>query len=735
MFSLLWSEHCAYKHSKKLLRTLPTEGPQRRHGPGRERRRGRRRRRPGGRVQGRVAQPPERGRAVPGRGHRRRRDPARHLRDRRAADRGARLAALRRARRSARSRYLLDRAVAGIGHYGNSIGVPTVGGEVYFEGPYEQNCLVNAMALGLARADDMIRSAAAGVGNVLVLFGASTGRDGIGGASVLASRRARRGRRGQAPDRPGRRPVRGEEAARVLARAARARAARLAAGPRRRGPDLVARRRWRPRARSASTSTSRACRCARPTWSRSRSWSPSRRSGCSASSSPRASTRCSRVCEKWEVHGTAIGDGHRHARTCASATATQVVGDMPVAALVDDCPLYDLAPGQAVRAAVPRAAARCSTPTRPDARSLLALLRLAEHRLAPAALPAVRLARAVAHRAPARAGRRRRAAAAGGQRDRDVDRRQRPPGRRRPVLGDGRRRARVRGEPRVRRRRAARHDEQPELRQPREAAHRLAAHRGRARPRRRVPRARRADRRRQRLALQRGRRRARSTRRRSSAWSASCPTPRAPGGSGFAREGDAVGARGPVRTPSLAGVRAGQAARRGAARRAARGRRRPRVRARSGGDPRRRPRRRRSSSATTSPRAACSSRSPSAAWPAARRDARRSATSGRRPSALLFGEGPGGFVVSGPARGARARSGERIPLDVFGDGRRRRAGRSTSDGGARWSLDELREAHGALGAALPVARSLGVQPAAALDSRRRHRYARGLPWTLFDCDA
>src|SRR3712207_1182001 len=88
---------------------------------------------------------------------------------------------------SARSRYLLDRAVAGIGHYGNSIGVPTVGGEVYFEAPYEQNCLVNAMALGLARAEDMIRSAAAGVGNVLVLFGASTGRDGIGGASVLAS--------------------------------------------------------------------------------------------------------------------------------------------------------------------------------------------------------------------------------------------------------------------------------------------------------------------------------------------------------------------------------------------------------------------------------------------------------------------------------------------------------------------------------------------------------------------
>src|SRR5205807_4305972 len=88
---------------------------------------------------------------------------------------------------SERSRYLLDRAVAGIGHYGNSIGVPTVGGEVYFEEPYEQNCLVNAMCVGLGERGRLVRSAAAGPGNVVVLMGASTGRDGIGGASVLAS--------------------------------------------------------------------------------------------------------------------------------------------------------------------------------------------------------------------------------------------------------------------------------------------------------------------------------------------------------------------------------------------------------------------------------------------------------------------------------------------------------------------------------------------------------------------
>src|SRR6185503_6320658 len=86
-----------------------------------------------------------------------------------------------------RTRYLLERVVAGIGAYGNSVGVPTVGGEVVFEPSYEQNCLVNAMCVGLAPAERLIRSAAAGPGNVIVLLGARAGRDGIGGASVLAS--------------------------------------------------------------------------------------------------------------------------------------------------------------------------------------------------------------------------------------------------------------------------------------------------------------------------------------------------------------------------------------------------------------------------------------------------------------------------------------------------------------------------------------------------------------------
>src|ERR671915_770612 len=186
MFSLLWSEHCSYKHSKRLLRTLPTEGERVVMGPGEN----------AGAVSvggGLVAAfkveshnhpsavEPFQGAATGVGGI---------LRDVFAI--GARPIAVLDSLRfgeptSARSRYLLDRAVAGIGHYGNSIGVPTVGGEVYFEGPYEQNCLVNAMCLGIAPRERLIRSAAAGVGNHLVLLGARTGRDGIGGASVLAS--------------------------------------------------------------------------------------------------------------------------------------------------------------------------------------------------------------------------------------------------------------------------------------------------------------------------------------------------------------------------------------------------------------------------------------------------------------------------------------------------------------------------------------------------------------------
>jgi phosphoribosylformylglycinamidine synthase len=186
MFSLLWSEHCAYKHSRKLLRRLPTEGERVVMGPGEN----------AGAVDIGAgyaiafkveshnhpsAVEPFQGAATGVGGI---------LRDVFAL--GARPIAILDSLRfgeldSVRSRHLLDGAVRGIGHYGNSIGVPNVGGEIYFEGPYEHNCLVNAMCVGIAKQADMVRAAAAGVGNAVVLMGASTGRDGIGGASVLAS--------------------------------------------------------------------------------------------------------------------------------------------------------------------------------------------------------------------------------------------------------------------------------------------------------------------------------------------------------------------------------------------------------------------------------------------------------------------------------------------------------------------------------------------------------------------
>jgi phosphoribosylformylglycinamidine synthase len=186
MFSLLWSEHCAYKHSRKLLRKLPTEGARVLMGPGEN----------AGAVD--VGSGHAVAFKVESHNHPSAVEPFQGaatgvggiLRDVFAL--GARPIAVLDSLHfgeldSERSQYLFEHVVAGIGHYGNSIGVPTVGGEIYFEEPYEQNCLVNAMCVGLARADRMVRAAASGPGNAIVLMGAATGRDGIGGASVLAS--------------------------------------------------------------------------------------------------------------------------------------------------------------------------------------------------------------------------------------------------------------------------------------------------------------------------------------------------------------------------------------------------------------------------------------------------------------------------------------------------------------------------------------------------------------------
>ncbi|MEW6582268.1 MAG: phosphoribosylformylglycinamidine synthase subunit PurL, partial [Actinomycetota bacterium] len=186
MFSLMWSEHCSYKHSKKLLRGLPTTGPHVLQGPGEN----------AGVVD--VGDGWAVALKVESHNHPSAVEPFEGaatgvggiVRDIMAM--GARPVALLDSLRfgpltSARSRHLFTRAVAGIGHYGNCIGVPTVGGEVAFEDCYEDSCLVNAMCVGVLRPGELLRSAAQGPGNALVLIGNRTGKDGIGGASVLAS--------------------------------------------------------------------------------------------------------------------------------------------------------------------------------------------------------------------------------------------------------------------------------------------------------------------------------------------------------------------------------------------------------------------------------------------------------------------------------------------------------------------------------------------------------------------
>jgi phosphoribosylformylglycinamidine synthase II len=186
MYSLMWSEHCSYKHSRKALKMFPTTGEFVLQGPGENA--GVISVGDGWAVAFKMeshnhpsAIEPYQGAATGVGGI---------MRD--IFTMGARpIASLDSLRfgtlDKARQRYLFEGSVAGIGGYGNCLGVATVGGEVYFEEAYEGNCLINAMTIGLMREEDLTRAVAAGPGNLLLLIGSTTGRDGIGGASTLAS--------------------------------------------------------------------------------------------------------------------------------------------------------------------------------------------------------------------------------------------------------------------------------------------------------------------------------------------------------------------------------------------------------------------------------------------------------------------------------------------------------------------------------------------------------------------
>ncbi|EMW5901472.1 phosphoribosylformylglycinamidine synthase subunit PurL [Enterococcus faecium] len=185
LFSVMWSEHCSYKNSKPVLRKFPTRGPHVLQGPGE--------------GAGIVdigdglavvfkaeshnhpsAVEPYEGAATGVGGI---------IRD--IFSMGARPIALLDSLRfgeldNPRTKYLLEEVVAGIGGYGNCIGIPTVGGEIAFDPCYEGNPLVNAMCVGLIEHKDIQKGQAAGVGNSIMYVGAKTGRDGIHGATFAS---------------------------------------------------------------------------------------------------------------------------------------------------------------------------------------------------------------------------------------------------------------------------------------------------------------------------------------------------------------------------------------------------------------------------------------------------------------------------------------------------------------------------------------------------------------------
>jgi phosphoribosylformylglycinamidine synthase subunit PurL len=181
VFSLLWSEHCGYKHSGLLLKRFPTDSPRVLQGPGEN----------AGVVD--LGKGEAVAFKVESHNHPSAVEPFQGaatgiggiLRDIIAM--GARPVALLDGLRFGEPDDHFERAVAGIANYGNSVGVPTVGGDTVFDPAYADNCLVNAMCVGLLPTERVLSARATGVGNVVFLYGATTGRDGIGGASVLAS--------------------------------------------------------------------------------------------------------------------------------------------------------------------------------------------------------------------------------------------------------------------------------------------------------------------------------------------------------------------------------------------------------------------------------------------------------------------------------------------------------------------------------------------------------------------
>lgn len=186
MFGVMWSEHCCYKNSRPLLSQFPTEGARVLVGPGEN----------AGVID--VGNGMQVAFKIESHNHPSAIEPFQGaatgvggiLRD--IFTMGARpIAALNSLRfgslEDARTRQIFTGVVSGIAHYGNCFGVPTVGGEVFFDEAYSGNPLVNAMAIGLMETDEIVKSGAVGVGNPVLYVGSTTGRDGMGGASFASA--------------------------------------------------------------------------------------------------------------------------------------------------------------------------------------------------------------------------------------------------------------------------------------------------------------------------------------------------------------------------------------------------------------------------------------------------------------------------------------------------------------------------------------------------------------------
>jgi phosphoribosylformylglycinamidine synthase len=244
--------------------------------------------------------------------------------------------------------FAFRRAVAGIGHYGNAVGIPTVGGEAVFGPAYADNCLVNAMCVGLLPTERVTTARAAGSGNLVVLYGATTGRDGIGGASVLASQELGEDDADKRPSVQIGDPFTGKKLLEVSlelvasglveslqdcgAAGLASALAEMASG--RVGIDVYLDRvplrepgleRWEI---MISESQERMVAVVRP----------------------QMLEAVERLCARWELPCTVIGETTDHGRLRALHDG-EVAGDIPAAFLTDECPRYEVP--QAPRAAQP----------------------------------------------------------------------------------------------------------------------------------------------------------------------------------------------------------------------------------------------------------------------------------------------------------------------------------------------------------------------------------------------